>query len=79
MVSAKPLSLSWESPSSQLCQLFRYSPCPPSTQVSPEAEPEPTLVQLFMESLLMHHLEDGKGFALLFVIVFPGPGTAPGV
>ena len=49
------------------------------TQVTPEAEPEPTLVQLFMESLLMHHLEDGKGFALLFMTVFPGPGTAPGI
>ena len=36
-------------------------------------------MQLFMESLLMHHLEDGKGFALLFMTVFPGPGTAPGI
>ena len=73
------ISLGWESPSSQLYWLLRHSPCPPSTQVSPEAEPEPILVQLVMESLLMHHLEDGKGFALLFATVFPGPGTAPGV
>ena len=36
-------------------------------------------MQLFMESLLMHHLEDGKGFALLFATVFPGLGTVPGV
>lgn len=76
---SEALSLGWESPSSQLYWLLRHSPCPPSTQVSPEAEPEPILVQLVMESLLMHHLEDGKGFALLFATVFPGPGTAPGV
>ena len=76
---SEALSLGWESPSSQLYWLLRHSPCPPSTQVSPEAEPEPILVQLVMESLLMHHLEDGKGFALLFMTVFPGPGTAPGI